>query len=176
MIDYEESKEAEVSEDLEYEVDETPEADGVEEIEVKGPSLVEESLADLPERDLSPHFKLSEFHCHDGTPVPDNTVDGLIRLCVDVLEPMRAKFGVCTVNSGFRSKSRNESVGGAEKSYHRYDLRPGKAASDVNFKTGNSSDWVAEADRILGRAGGVGFYPRFVHVDNRDVKWRGTGG
>jgi peptidase M15-like protein len=170
MPDYEESKGPDVPEDLYDQVDETPEAVGVEEIES---AAFEESFEDLPEEDLAPHFKLSEFHCHDGTPVPENTVDGLIRLCVDVLESMRAKFGVCTVSSGFRSKSHNESVGGASSSYHRYDLRPGKAASDVKFRTGTPTAWSEEADRILGNAGGVGLYPTFVHVDNRTDKWRG---
>lgn len=160
------------------EVDESAEAEGVENIEAQAVVAGESDGMDLathevlPDRRLSDHFKLSEFHSKDGVPVPANTVDGLIRLCVDVLEPLRSKFGVCTVSSGFRSKSRNQKVGGAARSYHRYDLRPGFAAADVSFKTGNPADWFGEADRILGNAGGAGRYKTFVHVDNRDGKWR----
>lgn len=160
------------------EVDETPEAEGVKNIEAQEAAANEavglERAAPeaLPNRQLSDHFKLSEFHSKDGVAVPDNTVVGLIRLCVDVLEPLRTKFGRCEVNSGFRSKNRNQKVGGATRSYHRYDLRPGFAAADVNFKNGNPAAWFAEADRILGNAGGAGRYATFVHVDNRDGRWR----
>lgn len=168
MTDYEEP---DGQKDLDEEIDESSEEDGVEKIEfplegidVPGP--------EVDDRQLTAHFKLSEFHCRDGTPVPDNTVDGLIALCTKVLEPMRDKFGVCTVSSGFRSKSHNQAVGGAISSYHRYDLRPGKAASDVKFKNGTPASWFAEADRILGNRGGAGRYNTFLHVDNRDGKWR----
>ena len=159
--------------DLEEEVDESAEEDGVEKIEFPHEGIdVPLPGPEVDDRQLTAHFKLSEFHCRDGTPVPDNTVDGLIALCTKVLEPMRDKFGVCTVSSGFRSKRHNEAVGGATSSYHRYDLRPGKAASDVKFREGTPAKWFAEADRILGNRGGAGRYNTFLHVDNRDGKWR----
>lgn len=167
----------------EDDVDETTEAQGVEAIEMAGSSQSagrrqryeasgEAARAAAAARQLSPNFNLSEFHCRDGTPVPDNTVDGLERLCVEVLQPLRDKFGVGTVSSGFRSKSHNEKVNGASRSYHRYDLRPGFAAADMKFRTGSPSAWADEADRILGSRGGVGRYSTFVHVDNRSIKWR----
>lgn len=162
--------------EFEDEVDESQEEEGVETIEVPGVEPAEDGLAAPGERradrQLTAHFKLSEFHCRDGTAVPDNTVDGLVKLCERVLEPLRTKFGVCNVSSGFRSKSHNEVVGGASRSYHRYDLRPGFAAADVKFRQGNPREWFAEADRILGNRGGAGRYNTFLHVDNRDGKWR----
>lgn len=159
---------------LEDEVDESQEEEGVETIEVPGVQPVEEGAGGerRADRQLTAHFKLSEFHCRDGTAVPDNTVDGLVKLCERVLEPMRSKFGVCNISSGFRSKNHNDLVGGAARSYHRYDLRPGSAAADVKFRQGNPREWFAEADRILGNAGGAGRYNTFLHVDNRDGKWR----
>jgi hypothetical protein len=157
--------------DLEEEVDESLEEDGVEKIEfpLEG---TDPPGPEVEDRQLTAHFKLSEFHCRDGTPVPKNTIDGLIALCTKVLEPMRDKFGVCTVSSGFRSKRHNDAVGGATSSYHRYELRPGKAASDVKFRNGTPATWFAEADRILGSRGGAGRYKTFLHVDNRDGRWR----
>ena len=169
MIDYEDTDNPNV---LEQEVDESIEEDGVEKIEFPREGRGGEDGPEVDDQRLSAHFKLSEFHCRDGTPVPANTVDGLIALCTKVLEPMRDRFGVCTVSSGFRSKSHNTAVGGATSSYHRYDLRPGKAASDVKFKNGSPATWFAEADRILGSKGGAGRYNTFLHVDNRDGRWR----
>lgn len=121
---------------------------------------------------LSPHFKLSEFRSKDGVGVPQNTIEGLTRLCVEVLEPMRERFGVCNVTSGFRSEEHNRKVNGAPRSYHRYDLRPGFAAADVHFRSGDPAAWYREADRILGATGGAGRYNTFVHVDNRATRWR----
>ncbi|MEX0790906.1 MAG: D-Ala-D-Ala carboxypeptidase family metallohydrolase [Actinomycetota bacterium] len=173
MEDYEDTTQPSTT--FEDEVDESPEEKGVEEIEVHGVAPVEDPGAPgerVADRQLTPHFKLSEFRCKDGTPVPDHTVDGLIKLCERVLEPLRNKFGVCTVNSGFRSKTHNAFVGGASRSYHRYDLRPGFAAADVRFRNGVPRDWFAEADRILGNAGGAGRYNSFLHADNREGRWR----
>lgn len=168
-------------------VDERSEEEGVDEFEASGRLTKAEKKAAaeddggfadpaLPNRQLTPNFELKEFHSKDGVAVPAIAEEGLTRLCADVLERLVSKFGDPTVNSGFRSKARNTAVGGAPRSYHRYDLRPGFAAADVKFTTGNSDQWFAEADRILGHAGGVGFYARFIHVDNRAVKWRGKGG
>lgn len=179
MAAFDRSKE----EDVDDEVDETSEAEGVEAIELPEPPMSASSSAPSegaltfrsaqPDKQLSPHFKLSEFHCRDGSPVPTASVDGLTRLCVDVLEPLREKFGVCKVSSGFRSEAHNKKVNGAARSYHRYDLRPGFAAADLTFKTGSPAQWFQEADRVLGNSGGAGRYKTFVHVDNREGRWRG---
>jgi len=121
---------------------------------------------------VSPHFKLAEFHCKDGTPVPATAVPNVRRLARDVLEPMRAKFGACTVHSGYRTSDRNASVGGKSKSWHLYHERGAQGvAADVVFARGTPRDWHAEADR-LNPNGGLGRYPTFVHVDNRPGRAR----
>jgi hypothetical protein len=123
---------------------------------------------------LTPHFRLSEFHCNDPqrTPVPAIGVPPLRRLARDVLEPMRAKFGVCTVWSGFRTDRRNAEVGGAPSSWHQYHRHGGLGvASDVTFARGTPREWANEAERLLPN-GGVGRYPTFVHVDNRPTRAR----
>jgi hypothetical protein len=123
---------------------------------------------------LSPHFALAEFACKDGTKVPSASVPALTQLCNDVLEPLRERFGPCTVMSGYRHTAYNRRIGGAKFSQHIYDLHPGSVAADLTFGQGRASDW-AQAAEPLCEAGGLGRYPGFVHVDNRPGKARWSG-
>lgn len=123
---------------------------------------------------LTEHFVLAEFDCSDGTKVPAAARDELVALCRGYLEPLRARYGRVTVHSGYRTAAVNRRVGGAVNSFHRYDLagRYGVAA-DVTCAKGRPSDWATFLEQL--RAGGVGRYGSFVHVDNRRVlaRWRG---
>lgn len=114
----------------------------------------------------SKHFRVSEFDCHRGDKVPEIAYPALRRLCVDVLEPMRDRFGACRVTSGYRPADYNRAIGGASQSQHIYELSPDSVAADVSFERGTPAEWAAFA-RKLGK-GGVGQYDRsgFVHVDN----------
>ena len=120
---------------------------------------------------LSPHFRLEEFRCKDGTAVPKASVPALKRLCEDVLEPLRERFGPCTVMSGYRPTAYNRSIGGARFSQHIYDLHPNTVAADLIFARGRPGEWADAAEPLLQR-GGLGRYPGFVHVDNRGTKAR----
>lgn len=122
---------------------------------------------------LSAHFSLWEFGMDDGHLPPPNSVFYLITLCEKVLEPMRARFGVCTVTSGYRTTSHNALVGGARDSRHLYDVHPTTPAVDVAFRTGTPEQWTAMA--ITMRVGGVGTYKRHVHLDRRRNRARWTG-
>ena len=74
---------------------------------------------------LSEHFRLSEFidsgtarRLHiDNTPEPVH-VERLRQLCQHVLEPLRRRFGVIRVTSGYRCPLLNEAVGGVDNSQH----------------------------------------------------------
>lgn len=123
---------------------------------------------------LSKNFVLSEFHCcrgHcPGASVPSAAIPALRRLVTHVLQPMRERFGRCTVHSGYRNAQHNAHVGGVANSRHRYDVNPATPASDVSFASGNVEAWATEARQrlqTLGNIGGVGRYPNqgFVHVD-----------
>ena len=121
---------------------------------------------------LSASFVLAEFHCCNGhcagAFVPSAAVPALRRLVTQVLQPMRDRFGRCTVNSGFRNERHNRHVGGVADSRHRYDANSGTPAADVTFARGNVDQWAAEARRLLpSNLGGIGRYrqQRFVHVD-----------
>jgi len=130
-------------------------------------------------RRLSEHFRLLEFACKDGTPVP-RAVEDLLRddLCRRVLEPLRARYGPCFVTSGYRHPAYNARIGGASDSRHIYrDVRQRGLAADVVFARGTVGEWARSASAILdalGWGGGVGSYPHsgFVHVDTRRTRAR----
>lgn len=74
---------------------------------------------------LSEHFSLEEM-THSGVAIrmridnnPDEEqVENMRQLCRNVLEPVRRRFGVTRITSGFRSQALNAAVGGAPDSQH----------------------------------------------------------
>lgn len=76
---------------------------------------------------LTKHFTLHEMTI-SGTAIrhgwknePDDlAIQNLQLLCENVLEPLRARFGVIRITSGYRSVQVNKAVGGVEFSQHRY--------------------------------------------------------
>ena len=79
----------------------------------------------IKEIKLSSHFTLEEM-CRSGVAtrhkiknIPDIVqTEHLRRLCLNVLEPLRRRFGVIRITSGFRSPELNERVGGVRSSQH----------------------------------------------------------
>lgn len=112
---------------------------------------------------LTDHFHIREFDCHEGDPVPRYMEPHLKDLCERVLEPMRREFGPAHVNSGHRWTWYNAKIGGASQSFHCYEVRKNQPAADLTFARGTPAQWAAFA-RKLG-VGGVGQYATFVHVD-----------
>lgn len=74
---------------------------------------------------LSEHFSLEEM-TRSGVAIrmridnnPDEEqVENMKQLCRNVLEPVRRRFGVTRITSGFRSQALNAAVGGAPDSQH----------------------------------------------------------
>jgi uncharacterized protein YcbK (DUF882 family) len=132
---------------------------------------------------LSPHFVIEEFDCHDGHRVPTRAIKAYERLCALVLEPLRERYGVCHVVSGYRDPAYNARVGGARMSAHMCGDDHGlKAhAADVHFAHGRPSLWGEVADDLLTRhyspGGGLGVYPSggWIHIDDRTYRARWTG-
>lgn len=112
----------------------------------------------------SPHFRYAEFDCRNGTKVPRAAYPALRAHCRDILEPLRAKYGVVHVNSGYRTAAYNASVGGATNSIHIYDQHPGAVAVD-HTSEGAAPSTVADFEEPL--ADGLGRYATFTHADNR---------
>ena len=115
---------------------------------------------------LSPHFKVREFACSDGT----DTVFVSPAL-VEVLEKVRAHFGKpVTINSGYRTEAKNKSVGGAAYSQHKYGL-----AADIHIDGVTPKQIASYVETLLPNTGGIGIYKTFTHIDVRKVKSRWNG-
>lgn len=70
---------------------------------------------------LSDHFELAEFEvtgCALPNAAPPAQALRLRDLCLNVLEPVRARLGLVRINSGYRSPAVNRAVGGAPTSQH----------------------------------------------------------
>lgn len=144
---------------------------------------------------VSDHFATAEFDCHDGTPVPLQSIHGLELAVAWWLEPMRERFGPVTILSGFRTQAFNATLPGAvPNSFHRYDLdraivnhdgaRIRPVAFDVRCRRGDVRDWSVWAHSFVQRSatlarkgrGGIGYYPSsgFVHLDTGPRRsWQG---
>lgn len=76
---------------------------------------------------LSAHFSLWEMTrsgtairmCVKNLPRPEH-VQRLRALCQNVLEPLRRRFGMIRVTSGYRCEALNTLVNGAKNSQHQY--------------------------------------------------------
>ena len=67
---------------------------------------------------LTKNFQLSEFACKDGTPVPDEYLDNVKELAKELQVLRDFLESPLRINSAYRTKTYNKSVGGAEKSKH----------------------------------------------------------
>lgn len=115
---------------------------------------------------LSPHFKVREFACSDGT----DTVFVSPAL-VSVLEKIRVHFGKpVTINSGYRTEAKNKAVGGAAYSQHKYGL-----AADIHIDGVTPKQIASYVETLLPNTGGIGIYKTFTHIDVRKVRSRWNG-
>lgn len=67
---------------------------------------------------LSEHFTSIEFQKND--PIPDECLPILQRLCKEIMEPVRDKFGMLLITSGYRSPNANILAHGQPSSEHVY--------------------------------------------------------
>lgn len=115
---------------------------------------------------LTSHFHLSEFACHDGTQVPSELIPNVQELANN-LQVLRDYLGEpLTILSGYRTEIWNKKVGGKPLSQHK------KAkAADLTVKSKTPKQLHAIIEKLIKagkiKFGGVGLYPGFVHVDTR---------
>nr|DAH76524.1 MAG TPA: peptidase [Microviridae sp.] len=109
------------------------------------------------------HFKVKEFACKDG-----NNLVLIDEKLADLLENIREHFGKPVyINSGFRTESWNDTIGGQKYSRHL----AGEAA-DIWIKDVKPKEIAIYADSVLGIRGGIICYTNFVHVDVRKSYYR----
>lgn len=118
------------------------------------------------DKKLSTNFKVKEFACTDGSD-PIFVAPKL----VEVLQKIRTHFGKpVSVNSGYRTVTKNKAVGGATYSQHLYGT-----AADISVSGVTPKQVAAYAETLLSGTGGIGIYSSFVHVDVRETKSRWNG-
>ncbi len=109
-----------------------------------------------------------------GTMVASNKVNTIcltpaLRLAIMDIE---GHFGKKVVmNSGYRTQTHNDDVGGADNSYHTKCM-----AADIFIPGVPKSELIAFAKRVP-LVGGLGCYPgrNFIHIDVRNRPWGAKG-
>ena len=125
------------------------------------------SLAAEGAKQITPHFKVREFACSDGS-------DAVFvsPTLADILENVRVHYGrPVTITSGYRTVSYNKTVSGsAAASQHCNGL-----AADIKVKGVAPADVADYAETLLPGTGGIGRYSTFTHIDVRadKARWRG---
>lgn len=115
---------------------------------------------------LTENFSLPEFASKDGAFFPDEVKANLEKLAKN-LQVLRDHLGKpIIINSGYRSASHNEKIGGASNSYHVKGM-----AADILI-VGLSPRMIHGQIQMLIDAGkmdqgGLGLYDTFVHYDIR---------
>lgn len=121
---------------------------------------------------LTKNFNLAEFHCKDGTPVPEKYYDNVKELAKN-LQVLRDEIGepLYVSGSGYRTPSHNKKVGGAPQSQHLT-----ASAADISAKNYTPKQLAKLIETLIkeGRMkqGGLGVYPGFIHYDIRGEKAR----
>lgn len=122
---------------------------------------------------LTENFNLDEFHCHDGTPVPNEYLENVMELAKN-LQILRDEIkAVITIISGYRTPEYNsrEDVKGKPKSKHLI-----AQAADIVTRAHTPQQLAFIIERLIKekkmKQGGVGIYPSFVHYDIRGTKSR----
>ena len=125
--------------------------------------------------DLTHSFSLSEFACHDGTPVPAELLPNVQQLANN-LEVLRDRVGVpIHIVSGYRTPAHNALVDGAGHSQHML-----AKAADIQVQGMAPKQVCALVKQLIADGqmaqGGVGLYDNWVHYDVRGTpaRWGGA--
>ena len=122
---------------------------------------------------ITEHFRTEEFDCKDGTPYPEKWISSrLMPLALD-LEIIRSQIQVpIRINSGYRTISYNNKVGGALFSQHCQGI-----AADISAEVLVEFLYLtilSLIDQKKIKDGGVGRYKSWVHYDHgKPRRWTG---
>ena len=115
---------------------------------------------------MTKNFKLKEFECNDGSKMPLEVYENVIKLA-NQLQFLRDYTGrPITINSAYRSPKHNAKVGGSKTSQHLL----GKAA-DITIQSLKPAEVFMIIEELIDMGhmlqGGLGLYDTFVHYDIR---------
>ena len=127
----------------------------------------------MRKQQLTKNFKLSEFESKDGSEMPDDVYENIVRLAEElqiirdiVKRPIR-------INSAYRSVEHNRKVGGVSNSTHLDGI-----AADIVIVGLTPSKMYLIIDKLQHggyiMTGGLGLYNTFVHYDirGRRKRWK----
>ena len=124
---------------------------------------------------LTRNFHRKEFDCKDGTKVPNEFKNNLIKLAVN-LQVLRDDFGsTLVISSGYRTPRYNKRVGGATLSQHLT-----ASASDLSQNKETPLELYKRIEKLIKQGkmhnGGLGLYNTFVHYDIRQkpTRWNNS--
>lgn len=113
---------------------------------------------------LTPNFKVQEFACPCDRDACSIVV--VHWALVSVLQLIRNRVGPVVIRSGYRCPSHNAEINGAGDSLHICGM-----AADISAEL-RPEELASVADAA--GAGGIGVYPRHVHVDVGELRfWEG---
>jgi uncharacterized protein YcbK (DUF882 family) len=120
---------------------------------------------------MTKNFKLSEFQCKSGAPMPAD-VEMKIRELAANLQVLRDHLGKpITITSGYRSPAHNKAIGGAQFSRHVIG-----DAADFKVAGMQPKAVVAVIEQLIAEGkmqqGGLKAYASWIHYDCRNVKAR----
>lgn len=120
---------------------------------------------------MTKNFKLEEFACKSGAPMPLSVRKNIQRLAAN-LQVLRDVLKVpMTITSGHRSEAHNKAIGGEKSSRHVIGL-----AADFKAQGIAPSAVAATIERLISEGkmeeGGLKAYATWVHYDCRGVKAR----
>ncbi len=123
---------------------------------------------------LEKNFKLKEFKCKDGSPVPDDLCENVAELAKNLQVIRDTICKPMIIISGYRTPEYNSKIDGAKRSQHLLAkaadiVVPGMAPSDLK----DVIESLIDSGEIT--PGGVGLYESFVHYDIRGYnrRWEG---
>ena len=120
------------------------------------------SLAKDGEKYLSKNFRVREFRCKDGS--DQILIDMALVVYMQAIRDWAGSS--ITINSGYRTVSHNQNIGGASSSQHLY----GKAADIIC--SGKSALELAQRAETLGMHGiEWNSDSNYTHIDTRDGIW-----
>ena len=123
---------------------------------------------------LTDNFSKSEFNCKCGCEMPNDILDNIKLLAIQ-LQTIREYVGQpIKINSAYRCELHNSIIGGVKTSQHIL----GKA-SDITINTFTPDEVVDVIENLLVNEmlgsfyiGGLGRYNTFTHLDIRSYKAR----